>query len=87
MIVNKETISYVNNLFNLPAKGDEQDWAIELADKLRLEDFIEFLQNDDISFSVKYAVVELILASYDEYLYTTKDINHDIWKKITGHTE
>ncbi|ASP34348.1 CPCC family cysteine-rich protein [Labrenzia sp. VG12] len=60
--------AYLTETLQLPARGDEQDWEIELADEARLEEFISLfpdLASDD---EYAYAMVALIIASFDDRL-------------------
>ena len=58
----------LEHVLALPARGDEQDWDVELADGDRLEEFIarfpEFEADDECAF----AMAALIIASFDERL-------------------
>jgi hypothetical protein len=60
---------YINRMFSLPARGDEQDWDIELADPDRVEEFLsrypEIERTDELSF----ALMSLIVASFDEKVW------------------
>jgi len=82
MFIDKETREYVNALFGLPASGDEQDWAVELSDKSRIMEFVDFMQKTDLLYSLRYAIMELIISSYDDYLYSESDDDLGIWNKI-----
>lgn len=52
----------------LPARGDEQDWAVELADPSRVQEFIskypEYQADDELSFGL----VSLLIASFDDLI-------------------
>jgi len=87
MEISKDTKSFVNNLLSLPATGNEQDWELEFANRLRLNEFIEVLKTERLSAKQRYAIISLILASYDEYLDYQKDNNCKIWKKISSILE
>jgi len=82
MIITSETMSALNALLNLPATGHEQDWAIELADKSRLAEFLKFIENESLSPQYKHAMMELILASYDDYLLDRQDEQDKMWLEI-----
>ncbi len=67
---------------SLPYKGNEQDWDIELADKNRVDEFISFYNDNDLSNDMKYAAMSIILASYD-YLLDDTEIDRDYrWYEI-----
>jgi hypothetical protein len=83
VFVDRKTIEYVNALFKLPANGTEQDWPIELSDALRVMEFIEVLQRGEFPFRIRYAIIELIFASYDDFLDSKEDDSLLIWDKIS----
>jgi hypothetical protein len=83
VFVDRKTIEYVNALFQLPANGTEQDWPIELSDALRVMEFIEVLQRGEFPFRIRYAIIELIFASYDDFLDSKEDDSLLIWDKIS----
>lgn len=83
-ILYKEDIDYLNKLLNLPARGDEQDWDIELADPARLSEFLATFKAYNLTLSVKKAFLALIIASYDDLLQYDPDDDDfllDIYKK------
>jgi hypothetical protein len=43
-MITVEAQTKLNKYFNLPAKGGEQDWDIELVNKNRIEEFVVALQ-------------------------------------------
>ncbi|HUC83312.1 MAG TPA: hypothetical protein VMR70_20545 [Flavisolibacter sp.] len=79
---NKETILSLNSILKLNAKGNEQDWAIEYSDKNRLYDFISIFENAPLQLRQKQAVLSLIIASYDDFLFENRDSDSQIWNKI-----
>jgi hypothetical protein len=81
MIVTKVVLLGLNKLLKLNASGNEQDWDIELADYKRVTEFIEIADSANLSLPERYAIVELILASYDDYL-TNEGNDEGIWKGI-----
>lgn len=81
-MIKKETIIKVSKLFSLSATGQEQDWAIEFADKTRVRAFLNVLLTSDLSLSEKYAILSLVLASYDDYLVDHTDMNNELWLDI-----
>lgn len=71
----KEAIHFLNEYFKLPARGDEQDWDIELADSARVREFLN-AYNNDFPDNVRLALMALIFASYDDYIDKHKrDLN------------
>jgi hypothetical protein len=75
-------LNYLNDLFGFVATGDEQDWEIEFADASRTEEFFSFYESEELTQGQKMALMQLVLASFDEILYSkTDDIN--LWKRIS----
>ena len=66
-ILKKEAIIFLNEYFKLPARGDEQDWDVELANPDRSTEFLN-AYDDGFSDDVKLALMALIFASYDDYI-------------------
>jgi len=58
-------------LLLLPTSGKEQDWDIELADAIRLDEFLNVLDHQHLSDDQKHALMALIIASYDDFLGLT----------------
>jgi hypothetical protein len=86
-ILYKQDIVYLNNLLNLPAKGDEQDWDIELADPARLSEFLATFKAYHLTPSVRKAFLALIIASYDDLLQYDPDDDDFYWTSIKGIIE
>jgi hypothetical protein len=83
-ILNKQDVDYLNELLNLPARGDEQDWDIELADPARLSEFLGTFKAYPLTLSVKKAFLALIIASYDILLQYDPDDDDFYWTSIKG---
>ncbi|MBK7033701.1 MAG: hypothetical protein IPH49_10655 [Ignavibacteria bacterium] len=82
MFVRKETVKQLSREMSLPYKGNEQDWDIELADKNRVDEFISFYNDNDLSNDMKYAAMSTILALHD-YLLDDTEIDRDYrWYEI-----
>lgn len=82
MIIQKQTIDIVNSSFNFPVKKYEQDWPLEVADRFRLREFVSFLKHAEIDAHLKYAVMALISASYDDYISFGEEPESEIWDEI-----
>ena len=82
MMINRKIILRVSKLLNLAADGNEQDWSIEFADKSRITEFIKIISSMALSPSERYALVSLILASYDDYLLNEIDKADTLWNQI-----
>lgn len=81
-MITKETAAKVSKLLGISATGNEQDWAIEFANKDRIQEFLDMLKTSSLSASEKYAIISLILASYDEYLFQNIDTDETLWLEI-----
>lgn len=66
----------------LPYTGTEQDWEIEMANSNRINDFVQFYQQNDLSVDKKVAVMSLILASYEDFLNENDLEIDDRWNEI-----
>lgn len=82
MILRKEIIEQLSKKLSLPYMGFEQDWDVELADKNRVDEFISYYNENDLSAEMKYATMSIILASYDDFL-NDKELDIDYrWHEI-----
>lgn len=82
MILKKEIIEQLSKELSLPFTGIEQDWEIEMADSNRINDFLEFYNQNDLSTDKKVAVISLILASYEDFLNENVLEIDDRWNEI-----
>ena len=87
MILKKEIIEQLSKELSLPFTGLEQDWDIEMADSNRINDFLEFYQQNNLSADKKVAMMSLILASYEDFLTENDLIIDDRWEKIRSLLE
>lgn len=83
MILKKEIIEQLSKELLLPYSGKEQDWDIEMADSNRINDFLKFYQQNDLSVDEKIAVMSLILASYEDFLNENDLKIDDRWKDVS----
>lgn len=82
--INIETMLGLSKPLGFNFTGREQDWAIEFADYTRVSDFINFMDQRHLSEEERYAVLSLILASYDECLNNGLDADRALWNNIAG---
>lgn len=87
MIIKNETVKSISKLLGFTITGNEQDWAVEFADKDRINEFISILKSATLSADEQYGMICLIIASYEDYLYCKKDVNNKIWNEITNHID
>lgn len=72
---------YINRMFSLPARGDEQDWDLELADPDRVEEFLSRFPEIEHTDELAFALMSLIVASFDELAYAgMKKPPEDDWE-------
>lgn len=50
---------------SLPTENWMQDWPLEVADGTRLREFVDYYCRVDIDDDIRFAVMELVLASFD----------------------
>lgn len=82
MFVRQDTLKRLSENLSLPYTGTEQDWELEMADASRIDEFIEYYKNNLLSKDEKYALISLIIASYDDVLSLGKlRIDHN-WTMI-----
>lgn len=84
MFITKEVADFLNVKLALPAKGDEQDWDIELANKDRVKEFTDYLNTAILTNEQKFALMSLIVASYEDLLVSKNKLYTPFWHKI-GH--
>ena len=72
----------LNGVFGFDATGEEQDWGVEFANENRTEEFFLCYESQSFSKSQKMAVMQLVLASFDELIYSGKD-NEELWQRIS----
>lgn len=82
MILRQETLERLSKLLNLPFTGTEQDWDIEMADQNRIDEFIIFYNEVELTEEMKYATMSLIVASYDDFLNSQELDKDDRWDEI-----
>ncbi|MGV3598693.1 MAG: hypothetical protein ACO1PI_12570 [Bacteroidota bacterium] len=84
MIINIKEIHSLSNLLSFKTTGREQDWAIEFADKDKIDLFIDVLISKKLKKEEQQAMLHLIIASYDDYLFERSDVGLVIWGRITS---
>lgn len=82
-ILNAKAIEYLNKVFDFHPHEYCQDWDIELGDLNKLEEFISFYENNELSEEVKQTLMALIVAAYDNLLnYETAFYADKQWQII-----
>ena len=70
---NPHTLEKLGALLEIPDLGGE-DWDLIYADSHRVEEFCDVYEHSSFSESEKFALMELIVASYDRHLW---DVQHE----------
>lgn len=52
--------------FGLPASPSMQDWSWEMADPTRLDDFLAFYEEGDLTDDQRFVLMEMILQSFED---------------------
>ncbi len=68
-------------LFDLNATGEEQDWEIELADSGKLNIFVEAYESLPLTPDEKITLMLLIVASFDDALVQGWE-SSEVWERI-----
>lgn len=65
--ITKEAIEILTQKLGLPKLGQySQDWEYESADSLRVNEFVSFYESADLNQSGKFALMSLIISSFDD---------------------
>ena len=81
--LNCDSKEKLERILKLPARGDEQDWDIELGDQARAEEFIAMIPSPDLTPDDRLALVALAIASLDRRLLEGGAIGA-LWRKMEG---
>ncbi|UTA66459.1 hypothetical protein [Emticicia sp. 21SJ11W-3] len=82
VIIKKEIVEQLSKELSLPYTGIEQDWDIEMANSNRINDFLNFYHQNDLSADKRVAVMSLTLVSYEDYLNEYDLDIDDRWNEI-----
>lgn len=63
-----------------------QDWEYLVADPMRIDEFLEFYENHILDIEEKFALMVIIIASFDDSL-SENDFRPIIWSRIRKHLE
>lgn len=87
MIVKQNTLKKLSENLSLPYTGTEQDWELEMTDASRIDEFIDYYLTNALNEEEKYALISLIIASYDDVLSFGKINADQNWLKIKAMLE
>ena len=59
-----------------------QDWEIELADSLRVEEFVDIYETESLDDDERFALMALIVASFEDVLSENPE-KQDCWPRIS----
>ncbi|MFC3803465.1 hypothetical protein [Cohnella sp. GCM10012308] len=83
--ITRQAIESLNEKLRLPkVDQNSQDWEYEVADSNRVNEFISFYETAVLDQDEKFALMNLIISSFDDALREAKD--HDgTWDRIKNH--
>jgi hypothetical protein len=80
--VTKKAISSLIEKLNLPSPSEyEQDWEYVVSNPERIDEFIDFYKNNSLSDEEKFALMIIIISSYNDLLENEKN-NKNQWDRI-----
>jgi hypothetical protein len=82
MFLNKEILEKISKNLSLPYTGIEQDWDLEMANSKRINEFLNYYKQHALSQDEKFAIMSLILASYNDFLEENNVEVDSRWKMI-----
>ncbi|MCY9698017.1 hypothetical protein [Paenibacillus alginolyticus] len=83
--ITKKAIESLTEKLGLPDLDQySQDWEYEIANSSRVNEFVSFYESADLNQSEKFALMSLIISSFDDAV-TEGKIQDGIWEKIKGH--
>ncbi|MBP1967147.1 hypothetical protein [Paenibacillus aceris] len=83
--ITRQAIESLTHKLSLPELGEySQDWEYESADSSRVNEFVSFYESAELNPSEKFALMSLIISSFDDAV-TEGKIEDGIWEKIKGH--
>ena len=68
-----QSLKRLSALLDIPDLGSEQDWDLLDADSHRVGEFCDVYEHELLTDPEKFALMELLVASYDRYLH---DVTH-----------
>lgn len=78
----KDAMKYLENELNLSSDSHCQDWDLELADGSRVEEFISYLKEKELNDDAKFALMSLILASFEDFLIDREQNDLELWREV-----
>lgn len=67
-IISDNAKDFLNEQFGFETTETDEDWDIEMSDEERVEEFLSFLESEELEDDVYLALMALIVASYEELL-------------------
>lgn len=82
--VDRETINSLIDKLDLPELDPfMQDWEYEVGNSTRIEEFVAYYENHSLTIKEKFALMIIIISSFDDYLSEGKAIQIEaFWRKI-----
>lgn len=89
--MNKQALTKIKKLFEMSDNEDlQQDYDLVMADYNRVIEFLDYYQNESLNKNESFVLMEIIVASYDDYLEiksNDKVIENQIMKLINEDFE
>lgn len=79
--VTKKAIESLTAKLKLPVDREYQDWEVEIANSSRVGEFVSFYESAKLSQEEKFALMSLIISSFDDAL-SEGNVEEGIWDKI-----
>ena len=75
------TLKKLGALLNIPDLGGE-DWDLMYGDSRRVDEFCKVYESESLTESEKFALMELLVASYDRYLWEFSDAEPELESRV-----
>ena len=80
----RAAIDKFNLMFGLIEDPQMQDWEIECADPIRVEEFLDVYDSESLSDDEKFTLMALILGSFEEY-HGLEQPDVRVWTRIKSY--
>jgi len=79
----REAIDKLAARFSLPNHPHMQDWEHEVFNPVRIDEFLSVYENEQLSDDEKFTLMEMIIASLDEFMASGQRLDLDTrWKHV-----
>lgn len=77
-----EAMAKVSKDLRLPFHKHMYDWDIEVSDINRIDEFLKYYKDNDLSLEERRVMVALVIASFDFYLIEVSENGNKLWDSI-----